>query len=150
MSDIALRWGTAAGDVVVTGNDLLRDDGLDTAVLVSLFTDRRADDSDVLPYDNADRRGWWGDALADDRIGSRLWLLGREKERQAVLGLAKSYALEALQWLIDDKVAESVAVTAEFTKPGMLGLQVVITRPKTAPAEFKFFYAWAAQEAEAL
>lgn len=149
MSDLALRWQQAAADVVMTHNDLLIDDGLTTSVIVSLFTDRRAEDSDILPDGHADRRGWWGDGLADDRIGSRLWLLSREKQRQAVLDRAKEYALEALQWLLDDKVAESIDVTTEFTKPGMLGIQVVITRPQTAPADFQFFYMWAAQEAAA-
>jgi phage gp46-like protein len=152
MSDIALRWGTAAADVVVDDNDLLLDDGLDTAVIASLFTDRRAEDSDILPDGHTDRRGWWGDGLPtvpNDKFGSRLWLLSREKQVPSVLERAKEYALEALQWLIEDKVAASVDVTTEFTKPGMLGIQIVIQRPQGPPAQFKFFYVWAAQEAAA-
>lgn len=149
MSDIALRWQHVAADVVVAENDLLIDDGLTTAVIVSLFTDRRAENSDALPDGHTDRRGWWGDGLANDRIGSRLWLLSREKQRQVVLDRAKEYALEALQWLLDDKVAESLEVTTEFTRPGLLGIQVVVTRPRIAPADFKFFYTWAAQEVAA-
>src|SRR5215472_15553230 len=71
---------------------LLRADGtlddsqaLATAVIVALGTDRLADVTDVLPDpDSTDRRGWWGDLDAQEvwdgwPIGSRLWLLKRDK-----------------------------------------------------------------------
>lgn len=38
-----------AGDFVVTKGDLATDRDLETAVLISLFTDRRASDDDVVP-----------------------------------------------------------------------------------------------------
>ena len=51
-------------------------DPLTRAVVISLFTWRRAE-----PDDNADvPMGWWGDtwpAVQNDRYGSRLWLLYR-------------------------------------------------------------------------
>lgn len=53
-------------------------DPLTRAVVISLFTWRRAE-----PDDNADvPMGWWGDtwpAVQNDRYGSRLWLLQRSK-----------------------------------------------------------------------
>lgn len=115
--DIALVWSNAAGaaDAGIVANDLARDDGLQTAVLLSLFTDRAAEEGDVLPDEETDRRGWWGDEFADDagdRIGSRLWLLARSKRTDDVLARAEEYARESLQWLIDDKVAERIEVTA--------------------------------------
>jgi phage gp46-like protein len=151
MSDIALRWTGALSDVVIAQNDLLTEDGLNTAVIASLFTDRRAEDSDILPDGTTDRRGWWGDAfptVSEDKFGSRLWLLSREKQQQSVLDRAVVYAKEALQWLIDDQVAQAIDVVAEFTKPGMLGLSITITRPASASTvDFKFYFNWAAQEA---
>ncbi|WP_200894101.1 phage GP46 family protein [Xanthomonas sp. MUS 060] len=48
------------------------------AVLISLFTWRRANADDTLPDPRGFRMGWWGDTypvVANDRIGSRLWLL---------------------------------------------------------------------------
>jgi len=148
MSDLRLTWNVHAADLTVTANDIEVDDGLETAVIVSLFTDRRAEDADALPDGHTDRRGYWGDELpviAGDRIGSRLWLLAREKQLTPVLARARAYAIEALQWLLDDRVAESVDVSAAFTRPGWLELQVVITRPDTDPAEFRFDYTWLAQ-----
>jgi phage gp46-like protein len=119
VADIALAWDLAAGaaDMVVDGPDLRRDDGLETAVLISLFTDRRAHDTDVIPDGTDNRRGWWADAFAEtpgDRIGSRLWLLDRAKPTATTRQRLEDYAREALAWLTEDQVAEDVAVTAEF------------------------------------
>lgn len=151
MTDIALRWDIFAADFAVEANDLATDDGLQTAIILSLFTDRRADDSDALPDGQTDRRGWWGDAfptVQGDKIGSRLWLLGREKQMQEVVTRAEEYVREALQWLLDDKVADRVDGTAEITRPGMLGITVKVYRPATDAVQWRFDYTWAAQAAQ--
>jgi phage gp46-like protein len=152
MSDIALQWSEIehAADVAIELNDLVQDGGLETAVMLSLFTDRQAEVGDVLPDGETDRRGWWADAapvVEGDRIGSRLWLLAREVESQAVLDRAVTYAREALQWLLDDKVAERVEVTAEIPRRGMLGLVVEIFRPQQDVVRYRFRHVWTAQEA---
>lgn len=113
------------------GADLATEDGLRAAVLVSLFTDRRAEADDPLPGapGSADRRGWWADAWPEvdgDRIGSRLWLLAREKQTADVLQRAQVYSEEALAWLIEDGVALAVSVTAEWVATGVLGLHVAL------------------------
>lgn len=84
---------------------------LPRAVIISLFTWRRA-----TPDDNAAQpMGWWGDTyptVTGDRIGSRLWLLGREKITNDMLNRARDYATEALQWLLDDGVAARVEISS--------------------------------------
>lgn len=133
------------GDLVLKDAGLATDAGLQTAVVVSLFTDRRAVEGDRLPVNDGDPRGWWGDLLADqesDQIGSRLWLLEREKQLPEVLVRAEEYAREALQWLIDDGIAETVAVTAETVRTGMLGLAVQIGRPNGETADYRFDRLW--------
>lgn len=152
MSDLRIQWDTEtlAGDLAVEANDLLGDESLETAVLISLFTNRRAEAGDVLPDGQTDRRGWWGDAVPDvegDQIGSRLWLLDRAKQTPDVLARAEEYARESLQWLIDDKVASGVDVTAEFPTRGALALTVVIQRSESDPVRFRFGDVWAAQAA---
>jgi phage gp46-like protein len=147
MPDIALTWdGLAfAADIGVASNDLVRDDGLKTAVELSLFTDRQAETGDALPSGETDRRGWWADGVpvvAGDRIGSRLWLLAREKQTGAVRERLEKFAKEALQWLVEDKVAERVEVTAEFPSPGMYVLEVEVFRPRQDPVAYRFDHAW--------
>lgn len=150
MSDLGLRWGDYDADLTVQANDIEIDDSLETAVIVSLFTDRRAEDSDELPPGVSDRRGWWGDAFPtsdSDRIGSRLWLLSREKQTADVLRRAEEYARQSLQWLLDDRIAERVVVTAEVVRPGWLGLAIEIFRPRQGAVTYRYNLAWQAQEA---
>lgn len=84
------------------------------AVIVSLFTWRRANADDKLPADQ--RMGWWGDTfptVPNDRIGSKLWLLSRAKLLPETVNQAREFAAEALQWLVEDGVAARVDVEAE-------------------------------------
>lgn len=101
---------------------------LTRAVLISLFTWRRAAPDDAVEDD--ERFGWWGDsfpAVADDRIGSRLWLLRRVKlTRQTQLD-AEFYAREALQWLIDDGHCSVVEVLSERLDAQRLNLRTRLT-----------------------
>lgn len=132
MSDIKIVWRDLAGSIEFKDADLLADESLYTAVVISLFTDRLAEADDVLPNDTGDRRGWWADAFSDidaDRIGSRLWLLNREKQLQQVVEQARQYAQEALNWLVEDGIAGSVTVLASIVRQGVLGLEITIDRP---------------------
>ena len=128
MTDIALQWNAALGegDLGIAAGDLAADaSGLRTAVLLSLFSDRRAPD----PGAGADPRGWWGDRVddaSDDAIGSLLWLIERETERPEVAARAEGYARDALTWLIEDGIADRVGVSAEWTARGTLGISVTL------------------------
>lgn len=135
-------------DLALDGPDLTTDTGLRTAVIVSLFADARARDDDSIPDGSDDRRGWWADAFADisgDAFGSRMWLLGREKQIDATLVRAQEYAEDALQWLVADGVARSVSVTAYVVRPGVLGLEIAIARANDAVARFRFDEFWGTQ-----
>lgn len=131
--DLALAYNAQMGkfDLALDGYDLATDSGLRSAVIDSLFTDRRADADDDVPDGTTDRRGSWMDNYADvsgDQMGSRLWLLHRATTLPAVLVEAEQYAREALAWMIDDGVAHAVTVTAERVNGHVLGLRVEIAR----------------------
>lgn len=157
-NDIRLGWDTGLmeGDFSFdsVAQDLDPDAGLETAVLISLFTDRRANDDDVLPdFNNPDRRGWWGDLgspeAEGDQIGSRLWLLNREKTLESVLVKAKKYAEESLNWMVEDGVVKSVEVESERQGPvglDRLALLVRVFRPDGTVLPFKYEIQWIAQE----
>lgn len=133
-------------DLGFSGGDLASEHDIKTAVMVSLFTDRRAEEDDPLPDNAASKRGWWGDALngvgKGRRIGSRFWLLTREKQLKDVLIRAREYAKESLQWLIEDGVAQEIIVDAEILKPDVLGLVVDVRRERQTPARYRFEFAW--------
>lgn len=153
MTDIALQQIGAGFDIGLSGSDVLADDGLETAVILSLYVDRRATEDDELPDNTLSRGGFFGDAIAEianDQRGSRLWLLRRETRRDVVLEKARTYCREALQWLLEDGVASSVDIATAFLdgiEPGETVLQIVITiyQPTGGPARFKFAYNWESQ-----
>ena len=123
-----------------------KSDPLVRAVIISLFTWRRAHDDDVLPNAGMSRMGWWGDSFPpvdNDRIGSRLWLLARSKLTDSTAQQAQDYAEEALQWLIDDGVAARVDVSA--TRQGISTLALtctVLNRSGAVMARLQFANLW--------
>lgn len=130
--DIALLLNNFVWDVGLENGDLIGDGGLETAVVISLFTDKRVTE-EQLPSFQTDRRGWWGDMIPvteDDQIGSRLWTLGREKILNETLRLHEDYAEEALQWMIEDGVAQSISVEANYNEKFYLVLEITIIRPE--------------------
>lgn len=146
MTDLALIWDAASfsGDLAVADGDLATDSGLRGAIMVSLFSDARARADDELPYEGADRRGWWGDVGAQDAgdaLGSRLWLLARAKRTPANLARAREAALEALDWLMRDGVVAELDVTSVDFAPDGLKVAVVLTRPG-GPARQRYDFVW--------
>ena len=114
------------------------------AVLISLFTWRRANADDELPAEA--RQGWWGDSFPvepNDRIGSRLWLLARSKLTEDTARRAREYAEEALQWLVDDGVVARVEVEAERQGLDRLALACRIFKTDgRVAADVRFTNAW--------
>lgn len=151
MVDIALGFDptTFQGDVEIDEekHDLVAETSLGTSVVLSLFSDRRAQPDDRIPGGGDDPRGWWGDSLSEiegDQFGSRLWLLSREKQTRETLLRAKQYAAEALDWLIEDGIASIVRVDASFLEHalGWMLLSIEIERPDRSRFAFRFDYLW--------
>jgi len=121
--DIKLIWDSAGMecdiDFDTEVNDIVYDEGLETAALMSLWSDKRADDDDAIDDQN-DKRGWWGDLTViefTDQIGSKLWQVARGKTTAETLVQAKQYIEEALEWMIEDGVAARITAEAERSGP---------------------------------
>ncbi|MGH1429749.1 MAG: phage GP46 family protein [Neptuniibacter sp.] len=86
---------------------------LQNAVVISLFTDARCE-PDELPQGETDQRGYYGDfeLQEGESLGSKLWTLKREKVTQNTINRARTYATEALEWLLEDHL-QNIKVTAE-------------------------------------
>ncbi|MCO8324282.1 phage GP46 family protein [Burkholderia cenocepacia] len=101
------------------------DDSLCTAVILSLFSDRRADADTILPHNQTDRRGWCGDEFVNastdaprdvtDQWGSHLWLCYVTKSTVDVLERARFAAYESLQWMLRTEIASRLEVDASWT-----------------------------------
>jgi len=102
-------------DMALTSEgDLLHDSGLETAVIISLFSDQR--------YENT--RGHWADELIGRASGSLLWLLKREKETTAVLRRAEDYSKQALKWMLGQRIAIGIEINARWSSKGYLRLRI--------------------------
>jgi len=150
MADFRLDFSgdRLTGDILRDGSRFAEDGGLETAVLMSLFLDRRANPDDELPDGEDDPRGYWGDAFGDDeenptvqdRIGSRLWLLRRSALTDETVTRAREYALEGLEHFKSDGVASAVRVETEAQGLETLAIGVEIDDQKGGTRRFDF--AW--------
>lgn len=153
MTDIAILWSndSFSGDLALDDGRLATDDGLRTAMIISLFTDARARPDDVLPDPGGDPRGWWGNAFPADagdafELGSRLWLLEREKLTPRTVERARGYAADALAWLKLRGVVSSLTVTAARIGDQTLVISVAVERPE-GPGRQVYDFTWEASVA---
>ncbi|WP_392563196.1 phage GP46 family protein (plasmid) [Orbus sturtevantii] len=142
MSDITTFFDldVMRGDWSVDFGDLKQGNDLSTSIMISLFTDGLANADDEIEDNN--RRGWWADIFYDSNIGSRLWLLYRQKLTLNVARRAELYANEALQWLISDGVVSQFDITSQIIYPNSLYLQVTYYKPNGDVSTLKFNRIW--------
>lgn len=148
MADFLLVPSSALGiegDLRADGNAYLETDGLETAIRLSLFTDRRAEEGDDLPEGTGafgeDLRGYWADAfLATGPMGSRLWTLKRSALTSETRQRARDFALEALDWLVRLGIASEIQVETEVAESGLLKIGIVIVREADTPARYAYLW----------
>lgn len=101
------------------------EDGLDSSIMVSLFSDSRATSEEI--QDPILRKGWWGNEVSEfpgHLIGSKLWLLDQARVTASTVRLTKAYMEECLAWLVKDKYVASIAVeSAPALVNGKTGIQ---------------------------
>lgn len=149
-SDLRIVLGPDGADLALEGGELALDAGLQSAVIASLWSDRRAEATDVPPEvagtENpgalvVDPRGWWAEA-AGDRFGSHLWLLARAKATPQTAARAEQAARDALAWLVDEQIARSIEVRSSYDAARRLHLDVRIERHESP----RWDHVWRATE----
>lgn len=141
--DATLRsLGSGSYDIQIgPDGDVLTEDSLDTAILVSLLTDRRANQSEVP--DPMKRRGWIGNELTPGQeIGSKLWLFDQARLSRTGLNEIEGAAIEALQWLVEDGIAVAISgARATVSGTGSVFLEVTIERSQSV-TDKRLFELW--------
>ena len=108
-------------DLVIEDGDFKTSTSLQTPIFMSLFEERRADQSEQ-PVPRL-RRGWWGNELnpiSGFEMGSKLWLLFQSQRTDRALNLSEVYARESLDWLVADGIVPSIEIFSEFTENGIM------------------------------
>jgi phage gp46-like protein len=120
--DILLRKNTEGYyDLDFDNGDLYSTDGFTSALLISIFCERRATPSEVAPPEK--RRGWWGNAFlgfADFEMGSKLWLLSQARADQVTLNNSITFTNNAVEWFKEDKYIDKANVTANYDEQNAL------------------------------
>lgn len=95
------------------------DDGLTTTILTSIFTDARADESEVSV--TLDRRGWLGNLnfpTEGRQLGSLIWLSSNMRRTTGNLNKVIDYYKKCLNWLLEDEIAKDIQVTGALSPEG--------------------------------
>lgn len=121
-------------DIAIENGDMKQGDSLKTAVCMSLFCDARSP--------TRSGGGWWADSLNGYSCGSQIWSMSGKKLTSENLALIKKYAENALQWMITDGVASSVAVSAAREGIDRMALSVTIRKPDGMQKSYKFYQLW--------
>lgn len=129
-------------DMIVGTNDLIRDPGLESACIITIGTDARADNSDILPNKNSNRSGFWGSQLLGFQVGNKLWLLGRSNLTSATAATARQYLEEGFEWMIREGIASEIIISAWVALPSQLNFSVKIYKPSGSGVTFGFYLNW--------
>jgi len=138
--------GTECPDIVIENGDLKPDNTLITPAFISMFSDKRVT-LEELPPGLDDRRGWWADLISEpleDQIGSRLWTLDRSKILDSTPAELENIMSEALNWMLEDGIAQRVVVTAARNGLNEVTGTARVFRPDGEEIPFKFI--WDGQE----
>ena len=116
--------------------DLTLELSYDTDIMCSLFTDKRANESQVR--ESFKRRGWFGDTISSSEIliGSWLWLIEQARLTNKTVNSAVAYTKDCLQWMIDTNLCSSISVTGRKSDTDKLSITVKIYVKKNLVASY--------------
>lgn len=129
--DVRLQHIEDGGDIEFVAGQPAMDQGLGTAVYISLFSG-----SD-----------WWGNVVSerDEKLESQLEsLYERHLDNRTRLD-AEEYCRKGLDWLKRAGIAKDIEVEASLPAVGWIGLHVLITQPSGAETNLRYQVNWAAQ-----
>lgn len=97
----------------------------DTYIIEALFTDARADSSQISVASN--RRGWHGNEFLEQEQGGLLWLLEQVRLNRDTANKANDYVRKALFGLVRDGFCKDLRVVST-RKDGALNINIQIIR----------------------
>lgn len=141
--DLYLRIDNNVPDIVPNGRDVAQELGLETALLISIFTNKK------LPTEN--RGGAWLDIFepAGESMGSLLWTLDRSKVTDKTPEIVRGMVLDSVQWMKDDKIIDEIEATA--TRDSKNSILITVQFIKNADKfRYTFSYNFENQTAKAV
>lgn len=125
--------------------DMASVQGFETALLCSLFSDRRADKDEVS--DPMKRRGWIGNLVAEtpmDNYGSGLWLYEQRRATEDVRALLRLEVISSLEWMREERLIKNLDANL-FYDPAKRSVSIrVLTSDLLGGVSSKSFELWSA------
>ncbi len=123
-----------------SSGDIATEDFFDTSIVMSLFAEKRASNSEVP--ESRRRRGWIGnESTPNFENGSKIWLFEQSKLTRTTLNEIETAAQDGLKWLIEDGIAVSTESVASITGISSILLAITIRRTNSK-VEKRFFELW--------
>lgn len=126
-------------DIEFENGDFIIDDSLETALIVSILSDRRADNSQVSQREF--RRGWIGDlvtTLPGFKLGSHIWLSEQARITQETLTTIQDSAEKSLDWMLSAGLIIEVKAKASITTKSSILLLITVTSPNESISAIAF------------
>ena len=96
------------------------ENNLESAILISLFTDSYVESDEAKNYGKKEGGGWFGES----NIGSKIWLIADRKINNETFSQAVAFAEQSLQWLIDDGIADLIEVETAVSQINRINLTI--------------------------
>ena len=132
--DVAYILTPDGGQIIYTGGQPVMDaGGLENAVNISLFTGL----------------GWWGNALDENEPDKHIGSDFEERARPKAITIkylrdVENAARDALQWMINQKIAKSVEANATWPELNQVDLEILITKPDGNTVTVRYELNWEA------
>ena len=142
MTDVLLFQTNDNGEIEIEGGEVTLTPGLDTAAYLSLFGGNWKDDGS-----QNNRKTWWGNFGETEparRYRSETqFLLGTIPATTGGLKRIEDAARRDLQWLTDQRIASSLAVSASLVGLNRVKIEIVV-RAEGDEAQFSYTENWRA------
>lgn len=112
-------------DIGFENNRMIEDNSYDTSIVISLFSDARADASEKSQPDL--RRGWEGDVYATLEgyfLGSKLWLHSQSRWSRKTINLLIADSENALDHFVNRGLATRIDVTGDLEQFDKINIYV--------------------------
>ena len=103
-------------DLYEENGDFASTNGLDTAVVICLFTDKRTDSGNI--EESFRRGGFSGNILDKDtgfELGSELWVLKQSRADSNLLNKCSDYAYNCLTWMNNQGITDRIETPTEYS-----------------------------------
>ena len=132
--DVAFILTQDGGQIIYTGGQPIMDaGGLENAVNISFFTGL----------------GWWGNALDENNPDKQIGSDFEERVRPKAITIkylrdVENAARDALQWMINQKIAKNIKANAIWPELNQVDLEILITKPDGNTVTVRYELNWEA------